>query len=150
MQTTPNFHRLKTEQISCSNVFLISDVFTLTLTITWLLVSFYRTTYAITVYATPVSVCPSVTSRYCIKTTGRIKHGGYLAPITHCVIRKFGYLHKIRVLPSGTFSQTPDSENFATESRPRSQQTHRRLHDDGRVCWHPSTTDDLWLFTTSR
>jgi len=46
-------------------------------------------------------------------------HGGFLSPIPHCVIRTFVVL---RLLPSGTLSQTPDLENFATASRSRCQQ----------------------------
>jgi len=44
---------------------------------------------------------------------------------------------KIRVLPSGTLSQTPDLENFTTmASRSRSQVVNkaRRRVVDGRVC----------------
>jgi len=69
------------------------------------------------------SVRPSVTSRYCIETTG-FWHGVFLPPISHCVVRKFGYTvsPKVRVLPSGILSQTPDLENFATASRFRCQQ----------------------------
>jgi len=39
-------------------------------------------------------------------------HGSFLPPILHCVNRKFGYLQKIKVLPSGTLSQTPDFRKF--------------------------------------
>jgi len=35
------------------------------------------------------SVRPSVTSRYCIETTGFGMHGGCLPPIPHCFIREF-------------------------------------------------------------
>jgi len=37
----------------------------------------------------------SVTIRYCIETTGRIEHGGFLPPIPHCVVKKFGFLQKL-------------------------------------------------------
>jgi len=35
---------------------------------------------------------------------------GFLPPIPRCVVEKFGYLQKNRVLPSGTLSQTSDLE----------------------------------------
>ena len=57
---------------------------------------------------------------------------GFLPPIPHCVVRKFGYLQNW-VLPSGTLSQTPDVENFAASSRSRCQQPV--VVDGGRVCW---------------
>jgi len=56
---------------------------------------------------------------------------GFLPPIPHCVVRKFGYLQNW-VLPSGTLSQTPDVENFAASSRSRCQQPV--VVDGGRVC----------------
>jgi len=34
-------------------------------------------------------------------------HGGFLPPIPHCIIRKFGYLKKLGELPSETLSLTP-------------------------------------------
>ena len=40
----------------------------------------------------PVSVCPSVTSECSTKTAERIEL--VLAPVLHCVKRKFGYLPK--------------------------------------------------------
>jgi len=46
----------------------------------------------------PVSVCPSLTSRSSTKTAKRIQlvfwHVNLLAPVLHCVKRKFGYLQK--------------------------------------------------------
>jgi len=49
-----------------------------------------------------VIVCP-FTSRCCIETTGRMEvfflHVGFLAPISHCVVRKFGYLQKLGHFP---------------------------------------------------
>jgi len=54
-------------------------------------------------YAVVVSVCLSVTSRYCIRNDWRIElgfgHGGFLPPILHCVMRKFGYLQKLGYFP---------------------------------------------------
>ena len=49
-------------------------------------------------------------------------HGGFLPPITRCVIRKYTRSPNIWVLPFGTSFQTPDLENFATASRSRCQQ----------------------------
>ena len=48
-----------------------------------------------------LSVCPSVTSRYCIETTGRIELGFGMeasSQLSHTV-RKFGYLLKLRYFP---------------------------------------------------
>ena len=44
-------------------------------------------------------------------------HGIFLQPIVHFPLRKFGYLWKTRVLPSGTLLQTLDLENFTALSR---------------------------------
>jgi len=44
-------------------------------------------------------------------------HGSFLRPIINCVIRKFAYLQKSRVLPFGTLLQTLDLENFAMAYR---------------------------------
>ena len=52
-----------------------------------------------------------------INKSGWFWHGSFLRPILHCIIRKFGYLRKIRVTPSGTLLTTPDFENFATIGR---------------------------------
>ena len=58
---------------------------------------------------------------------------------------------KIGVLPSGTLSQTPDFDNFATARRSRCQQNSSsssstvELVDD--IC---TTVDESWLFTASR
>ena len=79
------------------------------------------------VYA--VVPCPSVrrssvTSRYCIETTGRIELVfGVGLPSTYPTLcsKEIWLSPKIRVLPSGTLSQTPDLENFATASRSRCQ-----------------------------
>ena len=52
-----------------------------------------------------VVVCPSVTRRSCVETTGRIElvfgTGGFLLPVPppHCVVRKFGYLQKLGYFP---------------------------------------------------
>jgi len=96
--------------------------------------SFYRATlYASAVYAVVAcpSVCPPVRLSvrhkpvlYRNDWTKRAEfwHEGFLPLIPHRVIRKFGYLQKWRVLPSGTWSQTPDLDNFAMASRSRCQQ----------------------------
>ena len=67
---------------------------------------------------------PSVTSRCCIETTGRIELVfGVGLPSTYPTLcsKEIWLSPKIRVLPSGTLSQTPDLENFATASRSRCQ-----------------------------
>jgi len=72
-----------------------------------------------------VSVClsvrPSVTSRYCIERNGRNPAGFGTEASSHLsyTLRydEIRVSPKIRVLPSGTLSQTPDFENFATASR---------------------------------
>jgi len=60
-----------------------------------------------------VVVCPSQAGIVAYRNdwTNRtgLRHGGFLPPIPHCVIRKFGYLQKSWYFPlSGTLSQTPD------------------------------------------
>ena len=58
-----------------------------------------------------LSVCLSVTSRCCIETTGRIELVlSWMLASCHCIVRKFGYLSEIRILPSGIMSQTLDLE----------------------------------------
>jgi len=55
-----------------------------------------------------VSVCLSVTSWYCIETTGRIELVfGVEAPIPHCVIRKCGYLQKSGYCPMELCPELP-------------------------------------------
>ena len=70
-------------------------------------------------------VCLSVTSRYYIETTGRIELGSGMEVSFHyptlCYKRTW-VSSEIRVLPSGTSSQTRDIENFAAASRLRCQQ----------------------------
>ena len=75
--------------------------------------------YTSAIYAVVMcpSVCPPVWSLYFFG----FWRGGFLRPIPQCVLRQFG-TSKIRVLPSETFSQTLDLENFATASRSRCQQ----------------------------
>ena len=83
------------------------------------------------------SVCPYVTSRYCIETTGRIELiVGIGLPSTDPTLcyKEICVSPKISVLPSGTLSQTSDLENFATASRSRCQQLVVVV-DDGRACW---------------
>ena len=41
-------------------------------------------------------------------------HVGFFRPILYCDVRKFRYVQKLRVLPSGTLSETLDLENFAS------------------------------------
>ena len=73
------------------------------------------------------SVCPSVRHKPVLYRNDWTNRAGFFeieAYISHCVIRKCGYL-KNRVLPSGTLSQTPDFKNFAMTSRSRCQQIRR-------------------------
>ena len=76
-----------------------------------------------------LSLCPSVTRRYCIETTGQsswvLARRLPSAYISHRVTRKYGVSPIIRVLPSETLSQTPYLEYFATASRSRRQ--HKKL-----------------------
>jgi len=103
------------------------------------------------------SVCPSVTSRYYIETTGRVDESReYLArrlPSTYSTLRykEIWVSPKIRVLPSVTLSQTPDLENFATASRSRCQQHSSSSSSTVEPVDDTYTTiDESWLFTTSR
>ena len=54
---------------------------------------------------------------------------------------------KLRVLSSGTLSQTLDLENFATPSRSRCQRNSATRQSS---CDTPTTFDASWLFTTRR
>jgi len=82
------------------------------------------TRYATAVYAVVVclSVCPSVTSRYCTETTGRIELFWGMEASFHLSHTVLQGSPKIIVLPSVTLSQTPDLENIATATRSRCQQ----------------------------
>jgi len=55
--------------------------------------------YASAVLAMSVSVCLSVTSRYCIETAERIRRRSYPRFILHCVVREFVYLQKEGYFP---------------------------------------------------
>jgi len=57
---------------------------------------------------------------------------------------------KIRALPSGTLSQTPNLENFATASRSRYQQNSSSTSTVELVDHTCTTVDESWLFTASR
>jgi len=104
-------------------------------------------------------MCPSVCLSVCPSQAGivskRVESSWFLAwrltpYIPSCVIRRFVY-PRIRVLPSGNLSRTPDFENFATASKSRCQQNLLspssvvELVDDTYM-----TVDESWLFTTSR
>ena len=76
-----------------------------------------------------LSLCPSVTRRIVSK---RLDESSWVlarrlpsAYISHRVTRKYGVSPIIRVLPSGTLSQTPYLEYIATASRSRHQ--HKKL-----------------------
>jgi len=74
------------------------------------------------------SVCLSVTSRYCVETTGRIElafgHGSLFLPIFYTVIQGNLGIYKIRAPFSGTLSQ-----------KLRTQQQNSVKLVDGRACW---------------
>ena len=78
---------------------------------------FYRATLFAVI--TCRSVRPSVTSRYCIETTGRIELVFGMKASFYLCCKEIRVSPEIRVLPSGTLSETPDLDNFATESRSR-------------------------------
>jgi len=72
---------------------------------------------------------------------------GFLPPIPHCVIRKFGYLQKL-----GYFSLELRPQNFITACRSRCQQ-HSSSSSSSTVEFVDdtyTTVDESWLFTTSR
>jgi len=99
-----------------------------------------------------VVVCPSVRPSQAgivsrrLDESSRFWHGDILPPIAHCY-QEIWVSPKDRVLPCGTLSQTPDSENIAAASRSRCQQNSStvELVDDTNT-----TIDESWLFTTSR
>jgi len=115
------------------------------------------------------SVRPSVTSRYGIEAAGRIRRiylscnktiaitTSFLAcrlPSSYHTLyyKKIWVSPKIRVLPSGTLFQTPYLENFATASRSRCQLNSSSSSSSTveLVDATYATTDESWLFTTSR
>ena len=116
--------------------------------------------YSVYAVVTCLSVCPSVTSRYCIKTTGRIEsswfwHGVFLPriPHSHYVIRKYGYLQKLGYFPLGLCPKLWTLKNFATASRSRCQQHSSSSSSSSTVELVDdiyTTVDESWLFTTSR
>ena len=82
--------------------------------------------YASAVHAVVMcpSVCPSVGQKpelYPKRLEESSCHGGFLPPVPRCVIKKIWVSPKIRVLPSGTLSQTLDLENFDPAIRSRCQ-----------------------------
>ena len=99
---------------------------TLELTSTISSVAFSARRYASAVYAVVVclSVRPSVRHKpvlYRKDWTNRAGfwHEGFLPPIPHCVIRKSGYLQKLRYFP---VALCPKLRYFVTSSRSRCQQ----------------------------
>jgi len=124
------------------------------------MVNFYRTTLCWRgICCRRVSARLSVTSRCCITTTGRIELVlAWRLPSTYPALRGKEILlsPKIRVLPSGTSSQTPDFENFATASRSRCQQNSSSSSSSSSsstvefVDDTYTTIDESWLFTASR
>ena len=104
-----------------------------------------------------LSVRPSVRPSQAGIVSKRLDKSSWLlarrfpATIPHCVIKKFGYLQKLRVLFCGTLSQTPDLDNFARANRSRCQQNSSmssltvEFVDDNYM-----TIDESWLFTTGQ
>jgi len=66
------------------------------------------------------------------------------------VVSKPMVSEKLRILPSGTLSQTPDFENFATISRSCCQQNSSSSSTVELVDDTYTTIDESWLFITSR
>ena len=98
-----------------------------------------------------VSHKPVIVSKQLDESSWVFWHGsGFLSPILGCCLRKFGYLGNITLLPSGTLSQTLDSENFATASRSRCQRHSSSSSTVELVDDIYTTVDESWLFTTGR
>ena len=100
-----------------------------------------------------LSVCLSVTSRYCIKTTRRIELGfGMQAFTTYHTLCYNGTLVslKIRALRSVTLLQTLDFKNFATCRSRCQQHSSSSLSTVEFVDDTYTTIDESWLFITSR
>ena len=74
-------------------------------------------------------------------------HRGFFLPITHSVIRKFGYLQKIVYFPLELFPQLRTRKNFAPASRSRCQQNSSS--SSSTVEFIDDTIDASWLFTAS-
>jgi len=85
------------------------------------------------VVACPSSVChkPVLCRNYWTNRAG-FWHWGLFPPISHCVIRKFGYLQKLGYFHLELCPELRTSKIFATASRSRCQQLV--VVDDGRVC----------------
>ena len=83
----------------------------------WYLLPARRYASAGTSYG-PVCLSAGVLSQR-LDESGWFWHGGFLRPILHCVItyKEIRASPKIRILPSGTFLQTLDLENFVTAYR---------------------------------
>ena len=78
-------------------------------------------------------VCPSVTSRCSVETDERIELGfctGASIHLSYTVVKVIRLSPKLRVLFSGTQTQTPDLENFATAHR-----SSKRVIDQARLIW---------------
>jgi len=81
-------------------------------------------------------VCSSVRPSVCLSQAG--------------VVSKPMVSEKLRILPSGTLSQTPDFENFATISRSCCQQNSSSSSTVEFADNTYTTIDESWLFITSR
>ena len=93
----------------------------------------------------------SITSEYCIETTGPIKLVFAIDASFHLSHTEIWVSAKIMVLPSGNLSKTLDLENFATASRSRCQQNSPSSSSTVELVDNTYTTiDESWLFTASR
>ena len=100
--------------------------------------------YASAIFA--VIVCPSVTSRYCIETTGRIElvfgmEASFHPSHVHCY-KEIWASPEIKVLSPGTLSQIPDFETIS----PR--QLDRIVNKSRRRSSLLTQIRQSWLFTT--
>ena len=105
-----------------------------------------------------LSVCLSVTSRYCIETATRIELDfgtQVLLDLSYIVLKDVRVSPKIRILLSGTLSETLALENFAVALPPSPSAIHKRQSsvcrdlatvDEARCC--QQSTDDRHLLTT--
>ena len=109
--------------------------------------------YAGMVYA--VAICLFIRPFVCLSQVGIVSkrlnragfcYGGFLRPVPHCVMRKFGYLQN-KGTSLWNLSQTPDLENFATASQQRCQQKSSSSSMIEFVDTY-TTVDESWLFTT--
>ena len=73
-----------------------------------------------------------------------ISHGGFLPPIPHCVVRKYGYRQNSRYFLQ-TQKISPGVDRVVNKNSSSSSSTTVEFVDDTYT-----TVDESWLFTTSR